>query len=233
MRVKVADQDYQQTYYESEDKNMKHDNTEVITNVNRLIDEVEQICNAKKTELDNRIALLEGCIEKAQEEHDEAEAEATKAVDALQIDIFHNAQKRAIAASEEISLCKAKIEELKKTPLISKEQYRQYVGDIDAGLDLMNKTEGARLIEIINAELIPVSDSISDTIVRANRLYESMIRDMLQIEDITKPAYHSVKHSYNDFGVFHMVNGIKNSDFYKRSSTKTEDEDANTMSSWS
>ncbi len=207
-------------------------NIDTITKANEVMDKIEQACNAKLTELNNRIALLEGCIEKAQGEHDEAEAEATKAVDALQMDTFHDAQKRAIAAAEEVSLCKAKIEELKKTPLITKEEYKGYITEIDAALDIMNMTERGKFAEIIKAELIPVGDATSGAIIRANKLYEFMIRDMLQIKDITKPAYHNVKHSYNDFGIHHMVNNIKESPVFRKACSEAEDEGAATLRPW-
>ena len=183
--------------------------------INKKLNEVEQFINDKRTESEKRINMMETLIEKAKAEKVEAERESKIAFDSMDIDNYHSAQKKIRNASDEVAMYTAKLGEIKSEQLMTKDQYLQFADDVINGLEELNNTEKSKLIRLIDEQIIPVGDSVSNTINRANELLDTMVYDFLKLKD-GSVEYVNTRKTYNDRTIAGLVGYIKDSGAYKR-----------------
>lgn len=190
---------------------------DLFRSVNDLLTEAETMCNQKREELNNRIMLVNACRDKAETEKAAAEERATAAVNDLKMDDYHDAQKAAIHAAEEVQMCDTQLQKLQTEQLITVDTYRQYTKVIDEKLEEVNREIGGKLSALIKTEFIPARESVNNAIGRANTLYKTMLHDMLHVGNIGEDLnFNKYNHVYNDNIIDVLVSALTDTYAYQR-----------------
>lgn len=116
--------------------------------------------------------------EAAKERRAAALEAAEKAYKNAKIEDYHKAQEEARINADAIELYGAKLEELKKEPVITKEQFKELQGDIVVHLGKIVEKDKEHLRNLVT-EMIEIKEKEESEINEGNALIEHLQKDLL------------------------------------------------------
>lgn len=117
--------------------------------------------------------------EAAQERRAAALEAAEKAYKNAKIEDYHKAQEEARINADAIELYGAKLEELKKEPVITKEQFKELQGDIVVHLGETVEKDKERLRDLVKT-MIEIKEKEWEILEEGNALIEHCQKDLLK-----------------------------------------------------
>lgn len=188
--------------------------------ITKKLNEVQKFINDTRNEHLKRIEMMESLIEKAKADKAKAEHDSKAAFDAMNVTDYQKYQKAIILASDELAMYEAKLAEMRSMPLMSKDQYDQFVNDINTGLDEMYAAEAAKLAKVINDLFIPAADSTTNAISKAHNMLEAMATEFLKYE-IGTANYANATYSLRsrENSIASLVHYMMNSKIYRYGGT--------------
>lgn len=118
-------------------------------------------------------------IDSASQGEREAIVKASEAYKAGDVNGYHTAQDLIRQCSDTVKMFTAMLKDENEKPLLTEEQYQQYISGITSVLDESTKTARSKVVKLLN-DLITVSEKNADTIESGNDLLYTLQHEVMK-----------------------------------------------------
>ena len=186
----------------------------------RTIEDAQKFITTKMNEAKEKKEVWEGLLQSAEKAKAEAATEAAKTYEAADPKAYHKAQDAFRTAQDAISMYKDKIAALEAEAMITEEEYKGIHDDIVSALDEINSDAKKRICTIVDEQIAPIADEVTENIEQANDLLVTLQIELLK--DHRAEEIPSLQNKYTDHSVSGFLRTITSSNLYKEGSDNNE-----------
>ena len=189
--------------------------------------EIEKALQDILSASEQRKAEYQRMIESASQGEREAIVKATEAYKSGDVTAYHKAQDQIRQCSDAVNMFSTMLKDENEKPLLTEEQYQQYIGGITSVLDESTKTARSKVVKLLN-DLITVSEKNGETIEAGNDLLYTLQHEVMKDDaGMTNQAGIRVwmphlEKKYTDLEIASLKDTILNNWLFKKLNGKTE-----------